>query len=207
MKILQRFFSGETKMVKELSGEELQARLREVQAELDSSTGDPLALIEERDVLLKRVQAARILHERQTNAAHQEKLRANSEDYRRRLMPVAHAVADLVPRLLWELRQLERFEKECFEQFGHVWEETKIPHNFAGPVADAINQASRTVEWDWTFVSDPQCKNELPTPKATPQLVIQAGATDIHGNRVNPDGTPASYRLPAGIAWLPPAVQ
>ena len=192
-------------MVKESTAEELQARLRDVQAELDSSSGDPLALIEERDVLLKHAQAARILQERQANAAHQETQRAKAEDYRRRLMPVAEEVADLAPRCLWYLSKLQELDKESFEQFGQVWEESNIPHGFAATVLAAIREASQEIEWHFDFVGNPNATNPLPTPKATPQLVIQAGATDIHGNRVNPDGTPASYRLPNGLAWLPPA--
>jgi len=205
MKILQKLF-GETKMqVKESTGEELQARLAEIDAGLRGGSDDAEALIEERERVQRRLEAARLKKAHDDDVAYKAKLHAKSEEYRARLMPVAVAVADLTPRYWWCLSQLQELDKESFASEGEVWAETNIPHGLAATVLAAIREASQQIEWHYDFVGNPNATNPLPTPKIRKQLMIQAGPTDIHGNRVNDDGTPASYRLPAGIAWLPPA--
>ncbi|MGI8424451.1 MAG: hypothetical protein ACR2NO_10140 [Chloroflexota bacterium] len=162
-------------------------------------------LIEERERVQRRLEAARLKKAHDDDVAYKSMLRAKSEEYRARLMPLAVAVGDLMPRCLWYLSQLSELDKESFESEGELWAETGIPHGLAATVLAAIRETSQEVEWHYDFVGNPNATNPLPTLKIRKQLMIQAGATDIHGNRVNPDGSPASYRLPAGIAWLPPA--
>ncbi len=59
------------------------------------------------------MEAARLRVSKAADAAYTANIQAKGDAFRAKLMPVAERIADLVPRLLWDLVQLEELELEA----------------------------------------------------------------------------------------------
>ncbi|MBA3342649.1 MAG: hypothetical protein H0T48_12555 [Gemmatimonadaceae bacterium] len=153
--------------VAELDEAELSARLAEIDAGIRRGDTDVEILLEEREVTKRKLEAARILKERRADEAYLADVRAKSAEFRGRLMPVAERVADNVPRLLWDLKKLERMDLESLQGVGNVnfEEETGIPFGFAAQLHRAIMELSIGIEWHFDHIDAPDKTNPLPTPK------------------------------------------
>jgi len=156
-----------TAAVTEQSEAELSARLGQINNGINGGEGDVLALLEERETVTRQLQAAHILKAKRADEAYRANMEAKSAEFRGRLMPVAERVADNVPRLLWDLKKLERMDLESLQGVGNVSfeEETGIPFGFAAQLHRAIMELSIGIEWHFDFIDDPTKKNPLPTPK------------------------------------------
>lgn len=186
------------------SESELQAELAKAEKQIADGEGDVLALLEERESVTRELQAVRLKKEHEDSVAYKAKLQARTDEFRKRLMPIAENVADSVGRLVWWLTRLEELERESHASEGQSYEATGIPWNFSRPVLDAIRSASPNTDWHYPdFLNAPDAKCPLPTPKIRGELLLQVGRTDIYGNPLGPDGSPATYRLPPGIGFLP----
>ena len=168
MKILDRIFGGTTmQAVAEQNEAEISARLGQINNGINRGEGDVLALLEERETVTRELQAARILKEKRETEAYRANMEAKSAEFRGRLMPVAERVADNVPRLLWDLKKLERMDLESLQGVGNVSfeEETGIPFGFAAQLHRAIMELSIGIEWHFDHIDAPDKTNPLPTPK------------------------------------------
>ncbi len=168
----------------ERSESELSSRLGVIAALIDTGEGDVVALLEEREDIQRRLEAARIAKAARADNEYRANMNAKSAEFRAKLMPVAERIADLIPRLLWDLSKLEELELAALRGgVGNVDfpAETGIPFNFARPLRDAIYQVSSGIEWHFDFIDDESKKNPLPTPKRITLDLRGFRETDANG--------------------------
>jgi hypothetical protein len=187
MNIIKRLFGGTTmQAVEQPTESEIAERLAVVERQLASGEGDIARALEERERLRYQLDGARIVREKRESEAYRANNEAKSVGYRARLTRCAECVADLTPRLLWALQELEALEKESYNIPIPDFDKTGIPFGFAADARRALHAASSGIEWHYDFLSDPSKRNPLPQPKIFGIRLPPAAVTDVLGN---PAGT------------------
>lgn len=186
MTIFDKLFGGVTMMqAVEQNESELSARLALINANINSGEGDTLALLEERESVARQLEVASAIKTKRSQDDFRANQQAKEAKFRARLMPCAETVADLIPRLLWELSKLEQLELESLQGVGGVaFTETHIPYNFAAQCHRAIIEAGQGIEWQWDFVGNSTAKNGLPQAKVAGLIVPRFPENDVNGNSI-----------------------
>jgi len=165
------------------SGAELTARLAEINNGINDGEGDVLGLLEEREDVTRRIQAVRVKESKKADDEYRADIQARGDEFRARAVPSAEQVADLFPRMLLAVAEYAELELESMRGAGNVNlpEETGIPFGFAQQLREAMIQMSRGIEWDFTFLDDPEKKNALPHVKQMRVDLRGVRPTDVHG--------------------------